>query len=82
MFALPHWVPRIWNDQKGFGFIAPSEGGEDVFVHRTNVAEGVQLSPGMSVSFMPQWDAKKNKDRATDVFLGPTTKMYAIGSIH
>eukprot|EP00913_Durusdinium_trenchii_P013809 g12966.t1 len=58
---------RVWNEQKGFGFIAPSEGGEDVFVHRTSVAEGVQLSPGMSVSYLPEWDAKKNKDRASNV---------------
>ncbi|CAK9107744.1 Cold shock domain-containing protein 4 (AtCSP4) (Glycine-rich protein 2b) (AtGRP2b) [Durusdinium trenchii] len=58
---------KVWNEQKGFGFIAPSEGGEDVFVHRTSVAEGVQLSPGMSVSYLPEWDAKKNKDRASNV---------------
>ena len=36
-------------------------GGEDVFVHRTAVAEGLTLSPGMAVSFVPQWDDKKNK---------------------
>lgn len=63
---------RIWNDQKSFGFISPSEGrgraaaplqpgGEDIFVHRTAVAEGLTLSPGMAVSFVPQWDDKKNK---------------------
>ncbi|CAE7424996.1 GRP-2, partial [Symbiodinium sp. KB8] len=60
---------KLWNDQKGFGFITPSEGGEDVFVHRTGIAEGVTLSPGLSVSFAPEWDDKKRKDRASDVQL-------------
>ncbi|CAL1136623.1 unnamed protein product [Cladocopium goreaui] len=61
-------VVKNWNDQKGFGFISPSEGGEDVFVHRSGLGEGMDaLSPGMSVSFMPQWDEKKRKDRASDV---------------
>ena len=60
---------KLWNDQKGFGFITPAEGGEDVFVHRTGIAEGVTLSPGLSVSFAPEWDDKKRKDRASDVQL-------------
>ena len=61
-------VVKIWNDQKGFGFISPSEGGEDVFVHRSALGEGMQaLSPGASVSFLPEWDDKKKKDRAADV---------------
>jgi len=67
---------RNWNDQKGFGFISPSEGGEDVFVHRSGLGEGMDaLSPGMSVSFMPQWDEKKRKDRASDVRLGVTGRL-------
>ena len=39
-------------------------------MHRSGLGEGMDaLSPGMSVSFMPQWDEKKRKDRASDVRL-------------
>lgn len=60
-------VVKMWNEDRGFGFLSPSAGGEDVFVHRNSIQQGVQLSQGMAVSYDPEWDDKKRKDRAANV---------------
>ena len=41
-----------FNESMGYGFIAPNEGGDDVFVHSSGLADG-QSSPteGQTVSF-------------------------------
>ncbi len=46
---------KWFNDQKGFGFIAPDDGGEDLFVHHTNInADGYRsLQEGQKVEFEP-----------------------------
>lgn len=44
---------KWYNAQKGFGFIEPSEGGKDVFVHATALeAAGLRsLNDGQQVSY-------------------------------
>jgi len=44
---------KWFNDSKGYGFIAPAEGGKDLFVHHTNiVGNGFKtLAEGANVEF-------------------------------
>ena len=44
---------KWFNNDKGFGFIAPSEGGKDLFVHHTSISgDGYKtLTEGAQVSF-------------------------------
>lgn len=54
---------KFFNSSKGFGFIAPENGGKDVFVHSSAVEmAGMRaLAEGQRVSFEIQADAKGPK---------------------
>ena len=44
---------KFFNDQKGFGFIQPEDGGEDVFVHISAVERAGMsaLNEGQKIAF-------------------------------
>jgi CspA family cold shock protein len=54
---------KFFNSAKGFGFIAPENGGKDVFVHSSAVEmAGLRvLAEGQRVSFEIQTDVKGPK---------------------
>ncbi len=58
---------KWFNDKKGFGFITPDEGGDDLFIHHTNIAaEGYRsLSDGQKVEYEAT-EGRKGME-ATDV---------------
>ena len=54
---------KFYNDQKGFGFIQPDNGGNDVFVHATALERaGIRgLREGQKVSFDTAEDRRSGK---------------------
>lgn len=51
---------KWFNDSKGFGFITPAEGGDDVFVHFSAIQAGgfKSLAEGQKVSYETEKGAK------------------------
>jgi cold shock protein len=60
---------KWFNSQKGFGFIQPDNGSDDVFVHISAVEKaGMQtLNEGQKVTFDLQRDPKRGKDSAANI---------------
>jgi CspA family cold shock protein len=54
---------KFYNEQKGYGFIAPDNGGNDVFVHATALERaGIRrLAEGQKVQFETQRDSRTGK---------------------
>jgi CspA family cold shock protein len=60
---------KFYNDQKGYGFIQPDNGGKDVFVHATALERaGMRgLAEGQKVSFEVETDQRSGKASATNL---------------
>ena len=50
---MPQGTVKWFNDEKGFGFISPEDGSEDVFVHHTGIAGSAfkSLEEGEKVTY-------------------------------
>jgi CspA family cold shock protein len=42
---------KFFNDQKGFGFITPDDGGKDLFVHVTGIEGGATIQENDKVEY-------------------------------
>jgi len=53
--------------ERGFGFIVPDDGGEDIFAHGSALTDGNALREGARVCFRKTYDPVKNKAAAEEV---------------
>jgi len=60
---------KWFNPTKGFGFIQPEEGGNDVFVHISAVERAglTTLNDGQRLSYELKMDPRKGKSSAVDL---------------
>jgi len=60
---------KFYNARRGFGFIAPADGGNDVFVHETALERAgiANLVEGQKVSFDTELDRRSGKTAVGDI---------------
>jgi CspA family cold shock protein len=66
---MPIGKVKWFNSQKGFGFIEPEGGGNDVFVHISAVERAglSNLAEGQRISYDEQRDPKRGKTSAENI---------------
>jgi cold shock CspA family protein len=58
----------MWHDDRGFGFITPDDGGQDIFVHVSQLPRGVKPALGQPLGFEVALNAQ-GKKKAVGVFV-------------
>jgi CspA family cold shock protein len=60
---------KFYNEQKGYGFITPDDGGKDVFVHVTALEQAGlnHLSEGARISFDTEPDKRGKGPKAINL---------------
>jgi CspA family cold shock protein len=68
---MPIGKVKLFNEERGFGFIKPDDGTGDVFFHITALREGadVAVGVGIAVSFEMGTDKRTGKTKAVSVDL-------------
>ena len=71
LFVMTTGTVKWFNGQKGFGFIQPSDGGTDVFVHISAVERAglTGLAEVQKVSFEAKTDKMRGKTSAENLSL-------------
>nr|AMK48001.1 putative glycine-rich protein 2 [Lupinus angustifolius] len=72
---------KWFNDTKGFGFITPDDGGEELFVHQSQIkSDGFRsLAEGESVEFQIEADSD-GRSKAVDVTGPDGANVQGVGS--
>ena len=66
--AMPNGTVKKFFEDKGFGFITPDDGSEDIFVHRRQCGgddRGAYLEEGDKVEYEVEWNDQKGKYSAS-----------------
>jgi CspA family cold shock protein len=66
---MPTGTVKMFNEDKGYGFIKPDDGAVDIFFHVSALREGDEISKGKTVSFETGTDQKSGKIKAISVDL-------------
>jgi CspA family cold shock protein len=67
--SMPSGKIKMFNEEKGFGFIKPDDGSNDVFFHVSALREGDEIIKGKAVTFEIGVDPKSGKSKAVSVDL-------------
>jgi CspA family cold shock protein len=67
---MPNGIVKWFNGQKGYGFIQPTDGGKDVFVHISAVERAGlgSLNEGQSLQY--EIESNRGKDSAVNLKVG------------
>jgi cold shock protein len=66
---MPQGKIKMYNDDKGFGFIKPDAGDSDIFFHVSALREEDEIEVGKVVTFEVGVDPKTGKNKAVSVDL-------------
>lgn len=71
MQIMQNGTVKFYNEQKGYGFIAPDGGDKDVFVHATALERaGIRgLAEGQKVAFDTEVDRRSGKSAVNNIEL-------------
>jgi CspA family cold shock protein len=67
--SMPNGKIKMFNEDKGFGFIKPDDGANDVFFHVSALREDDEIAVGKAVTFEMGTDPKSGKAKAVSVDL-------------